>query len=40
MNKNSEKNRKNDNKTKNTKPSNPVSRTEDPNMNKPVRGLP
>lgn len=40
MNKKSEKSRKNDNKTKNEKTSNPITGKVDPNMNKPVRGLP
>lgn len=40
MNKNSEKKKKNDNKTKNTQISNPISETMNPKGNKPVRGMP
>lgn len=40
MAKKDDKKSKNDNKTKNAKTSNPVTGTVDPNMTKPVRGLP
>jgi hypothetical protein len=36
----SEKNNRNDNKTKNSKTSNPITLDTDNNMHKPVRGLP
>lgn len=35
-----EKKKKNDNKTKNSKSANPITMDVEPNMNKPVRGLP
>ena len=35
-----EKERKNDNKGRNPKTANPITMDVDPNMNKPVRGLP
>ena len=36
----SEKEKKNDNKSQNTKSSNPITMETDSNMHKPVRGLP
>lgn len=35
-----EKNKNNDNKSKNPKSTNPITMETDPNMHKPVRGLP
>ena len=35
-----EKNKKNDNRRKNPKSANPITMDTDPNMHKPVRGLP
>jgi len=36
----SEKKKRNDNKTKNSKSANPITMETDPNMHSPVRGLP